>query len=138
MRGGGSLIQEGVRLLTCLCLLLVFVAFAASPLAGLLPRKEECTCGCQHDGRRPCCCRRAARQAGACFESTGGCPGKCQLATPVPLRLGLFLPLRRVACAFGLVAARQAIPVFAPFIPGASRSAALHERSPPFISLDNL
>ena len=137
MTAGKPLMRASVRLVTCACLLLVFSALAAAPLARLLPQQDQCNCGCQHDGRHACCCRRAARQAGAYFEATGGCPGKCQLATPVPLRLGLFLPLRRGAFVSGLVAASRAIPVFTPCIPGAPCSAALHERSPPLISLNS-
>ena len=91
----GARVRAWVRLLTCFCLLLCFGGLAATPLAGLLPGKNDCNCGCQHENGKPCCCRRAAREAGPTFESEPTCPGNCRSATLVPLRVGLFLPLPR-------------------------------------------
>jgi len=131
MKTGRALIGSGVRLLTCVCLLLSFSALAATPLAALIPREENCNCGCQHEGGKPCCCRRAARATGPMLVSGEECPGNCRSASPVPLRLGSFLPLHRDAGVMVLPVASGAPLAPAQVIPAVSFTYALRGRSPP-------
>ena len=130
MRTGGTRMRQAVRLLTCACLLLAFTGLAATPLAALLPQEDQCDCGCQHEKGKLCCCRRAAHQAGPALESSRGCPGKCQHATPVPLRVGLFLPLpRRAAAALVVVSSATLGVPWTLVTPSFTYS--LRDRSPP-------
>jgi hypothetical protein len=123
--------REAVRLLTCASLILVFVGLAAAPLAGLIPQQDQCNCGCQHENGKLCCCRRAAREAAPALESALGCPGKCRYTTPVPLRLGLFLPLPSRTAAAALVVVTRASAGSSQAVPTVSSVYSLRDRSPP-------
>jgi hypothetical protein len=131
MQAGRALARKGVRLLTCAGLLLAVTALAATPLAALFPRDPHCNCGCQHEGGKPCCCRRAARSAGPTLESGEDCSGNCRQAPPVPLRLGSCLPCQRGAGVMAPAVASRA-PLAPPqVIPAVSFTYALRDRSPP-------
>jgi hypothetical protein len=128
---GGTQMRAAVRLLTCACLLLAFTGLAATPLAGLLPGQGDCNCGCQHENGKRCCCRRAAHEAGAKFESAAGCPGKCGCSTAVPLRVGLFLPHPTSSAAAVLPVVSRTTEAAAQFPPDSSLFSILRDRSPP-------
>ena len=131
MRDVPARMQAVVRLATCVCLLLSFTGLAAAPLAGLLPGQDDCGCGCSHENGKLCCCRRAARERGPTLESAGRCPGKCQCATAVPLRVGLFLPLPRRAPAAALTVVSRAASGVQRTAATVSFTYSLRDRSPP-------
>ena len=119
------------RLLTCACLLVVYTGLAATPLALLLTPANKCNCACRHENGKACCCRRAAHAPGPRFESAASCPGNCQCATQVPLRVGLFLPRPKSSIA-GVLSVTSSAAVEAADIPPAfSPANILRERSPP-------
>ena len=138
MNARGATSRHYANLLASLCLLVAFGGLAATPLAALLTAKEECKCCAKHDGTHPCCCRRAARTAGASIESAWCCAGQCRLGTPVPLRLGLFVPLEPSSGVSRPATGALAICLPSHSVRSSWFGCALHERSPPPAHLDIL
>ena len=131
MTFGAARMGAAIRLLTCACLILVFTGLAATPLAGLLPGRNDCNCGCRHEGGKLCCCRRAAREAGATIESAAGCPGNCGCATMVPPRAGLFLPHLGQSTSDALPVVSRPTTGAEQIPPDFSLTKTLRDRSPP-------